>query len=539
MPARRGFNFFSFGLPSGALHVWTNSDPARRDRALARMRDVLAVSLTGQLRWFQLTLATLRRFLLFPLNHPWRGFYVGPADEGFDLTSTLHRHFAEVEDSCFYATGVKWARHGPSAPFEMRVGAESESWCATHGKQAVRSQLEFNADRVPIFGICDNGGGRNQRESFLPLLTPNGPICTLAVSLIMQMWQAAQIVGMIEDAEQRVADVWHGRVLRLRADLFFMHEVHLPLPKLANHTQRWFSLMEDTCADLKRGSHVTLYSTSRAPHNSDRRRFISDLWTLGDRAALQAGLGEPLRVMLGPAAERRDPVQWWANSTDVWKRGFYVQPWPFALTRHGSAACVNYRGMVGILRINPRERCFTVQLRLQRPLTRVNVAPDDPYGPFYPRSWRSIDITRPGAWSLTSFEWEKLAEEWKPGTRAETEVTETLLQLGTVMERCAGLISNQSCPRTVGDRQMAGYIEGRQPTSSCESGFVEGDQLYNRYNRRRGNNVTSVVVRGCDDGGELLSTAGQSLFECVDMGLAPSSGSYRSYWTELARHRVL
>ena len=44
---------------------------------------MLAVCLTGALRWPELSLAALRRLLLLGLHDDWRAFFVGPADGSF------------------------------------------------------------------------------------------------------------------------------------------------------------------------------------------------------------------------------------------------------------------------------------------------------------------------------------------------------------------------------------------------------------------------------------------------------------------------
>ena len=44
---------------------------------------MLAVCLTGELRWFALALSNLRHLLLSRLGEPWRGFYVGAADRSY------------------------------------------------------------------------------------------------------------------------------------------------------------------------------------------------------------------------------------------------------------------------------------------------------------------------------------------------------------------------------------------------------------------------------------------------------------------------
>ena len=55
-----------------------------------------------------------------------------------------------------------------------------------------------------------------------------------------------------------------------------------------------------------------------------------------------------------------------AGSIEAWLHTYYVQPWPHALVRlfNASCCCINYRGVFGLLRVNPIQRCFTVQARL-------------------------------------------------------------------------------------------------------------------------------------------------------------------------------
>ena len=235
------------------------------------MADMTAVCLTGQLRWSPLTLATLRQFVLQPLTHAWRAYYVGPADAEFDQSMPLLlKHFVRSsDDMCAYDHDVTWAWRGAKEPFEL------------HGRDAClgppRPRLAFNVDRLPVFGVCEhsNDGG-------LPHMRGGNPLCSLGVSMLMQMWQCAQAIALVERAEARsFSGLWHSRVLKLRTDIFFFHPVELPpIPDLE---QPWYSLMEDTCIAVPGATHMMLqHARPRCSGNPVINKKFPDMQGLVD-----------------------------------------------------------------------------------------------------------------------------------------------------------------------------------------------------------------------------------------------------------------
>ena len=477
--------------------------------AIARNRDVMslaapavistdmtAVCLTGQLRWSPLTLATLRQFVLQPLTHAWRAYYVGPADVEFDQSMPLLlKHFVRsTGDMCTYDHVVSWSWQGAEQPFEL------------HGRDACvrspRPRLAFNVDRLPSFGVCEHR--QHNMEAMLPHMEGSNELCSLEISMLMQMWQCAQAIALVERAEARSSGLlWHSRVLKLRTDIFFFHPVELPpVPDLE---QPWYSLMEDTCIALTGARHMMLqHATGYPPHAWEFKRFISDFWAYGNRRAMGAAMRELLRTVFFNASERIDPkqavrTQYHMNPTTA-LLGYYVQPWPFVLDKlYNKTQCLDYAGSIGLVRVNPAASCFVVQARLMQahPSNRRGVRAGQHRAELRATTWESIDIGEPAGTYLTEFEAQRLAS---------AGATPWLIPaIADLYRRCFGLVSKVSCPRIVGDRQMVGKgITKLERTVDCQQGF-EFDSV--RKN--------TVAIGGCA-GGSLRADR----FVCLDEGLA-------------------
>ena len=458
----------------------------------ADMADTTAVCLTGQLRWSPLTLAMLRQFVLQPLTHAWRAYFVGPADAEFDQSMPLLlKHFVRSsDDMCAYDHHVTWTWRGVEEPFEL------------HGRNACvgppRPRLAFNVDRLPVFGVCEHSG-----EHSLTMEGAN-PLCSLEVSMLMQMWQCAQAIALVERAEARPSSgLWHSRVLKLRTDIFFFQPVELP--QIPDLEQPWYSLMEDTCIAVPGARHMMLqHSQAYPPHAWEFKRFVSDFWAYGNRRAMGAAMRELLRTVFVNASERIDPKQA-ARSKHLRQprtalEGFYVQPWPFVVSKlYNKTQCLDYGASIGLIRVNPTMSCFVVQARLMRAhvSNRGGVRAGQPRAALRATTWEAIDIGEPAGTYLTEFELHRLAS---------ASTTPWLLPaIADLYRRCFGLVSKVSCPRTVGDRQMVGKdITKLVKTAACQQGF--------KFDSLRNN---SVVVGGCA-GGSLPA----SRFVCLDEGLA-------------------
>ena len=90
-------------------------------RMASSSADALAICLTGQARWFALSLANLRQFVLRFVQFHWRGFYVGPADLHFSAARTL------LEAGAGRAGGGRFARWCAAA-LALVDALESSLW---------------------------------------------------------------------------------------------------------------------------------------------------------------------------------------------------------------------------------------------------------------------------------------------------------------------------------------------------------------------------------------------------------------------------
>ena len=104
-------------------------------------------------------------------------------------------------------------------------------------------------------------------------------------------------------------------------------------------------------------------------------------------------------------------------------------------------------------------------------------------------TWTTIDLRAPARAFLTEFEAGKLgrsgATPWLLGALAD------------LYQRCLGLVAqNASCPRIVGDRQMAGQIASLSATADCQRGYGWQQQEATS----KGDARSSVAVGGCSGG---------------------------------------
>ena len=477
----------------------------------------VAVVVIGQLRWFPITLASLRHFLLLqlPAPHRWRGFFVGPAGSP-SVRSLLASHLVtDPANACEYAADVEWRWAGASMPFEMHP----RDVCL---QQPQRRQLAFNADRVPTFGVCWNAGA-NQREVFLPKPGARSLLCSQAVSLIMQMWQSAQAVDLIKGAERRSGGaLWHGRVVRVRADLAFLHPVHLPR---SPSSRPWFSFLDGSCAGVKNATHVGLYRPRRPgesvkPSEHTSRRFVPDLILIGSRSTLDIALREPIRILIANATEYEDPRQ--QGLPHPGGSYYYAHPLPHALLKHFDAsACVDASNTIGLLRINSEKNCWNVQLRLQkRQRGRAHRRSRGGDGALSGRVWRTISVTEP-------------VDRWLSGhdltilKSANRNSDLFLIKLAELYARCVGLQSNASCPRVVGDRQLVA-AGGSSLATNCRMPMnLAAARVRKAYSAAASSALLSASCHGADElpkGTENEQPDDAAVYACVDAGLAALVG---------------
>ena len=220
-----------------------------------------AVCLTGSLRWPELTLPALRHLLTLWLRDPSKVYYVGPADAAYESAKDLLLDHFQVLDErvCAYPPNVSWVWRPPdlnsaatreavaSATFSTvhknSATANTSTAFALHGPGACqnRERLTLNAAWLPFFRRCrDARFGLTELPEGLQMEGEKGwkgmfrydraraMPCSGALSLVMQLWQCAHCLELIEAQERKWGGVPHDKVLRLRADLFFFRPVALP-----------------------------------------------------------------------------------------------------------------------------------------------------------------------------------------------------------------------------------------------------------------------------------------------------------------------
>ena len=460
---------------------------------------MLAVCLTGQLRWFALTLANIEHLVLRRINGPHRLFFVGPVGErSFDSAAQVLAELgAQPQDICAYHPKLTWTwgRAALGRPLGRFEGHGSDV-CLQRRRPRAR-RLYFDRRWLPLFRRCvvqmrgsedrlappdnldgsDRGPGRGCRACEIYNASRSQP-CSSAVSLIMQLWQvqphmlrhalmhccaysavhlapqSAQSLALIQAAERRSAP-YHDTVLRLRPDLFLLYPVELPRP--AQGLKDWYTLFEESCV-LKEGVLEMPYGRRNAG------RFFQDWWLYGSRSTMVVALAEPLQRLLEFGSDAAAfqacarchvrPTSFGAKATSCCDRSwenrrstpkYDVHPVPEALNRrfNASAQCLRYDASTyGLMRVNTAASCFMVQARLPNPRARFL---NKRYGKSdrdLKHFWRQLDLMSDGKLDLLTPEHEEAARTRLRGG------------IAALYRRCFGLVSNRSCERTVGDRKL-------------------------------------------------------------------------------------
>ena len=397
--------------------------------------NMLAVCLTGQLRWPALTLAMLHQFVLrsIPLS---RRYFVGPADESYQRGEPLLDKLDFPRAArCAYDPSISWewrsSNNGVDAPFELHAKRP----CIT-GDARRRPKLRFDVSRLPVFRQCQlhrlfrrmpspvgldaSATSRYDRVRSRP--------CASAISLVLQLWQCAQCVQLVRAAEDAApGTLYHSSVLRLRSDIFYF--VPVTLPRLPATTSAWFSTMEDSC-DIEHATHQV--------HSTRKRmgRFIQDWMLYVSRAALDV-LSLPLQILLQFG---RDAAA--TSKSGAYQERWYIyHPFPHALETqfpNASKHCIPVSNgtFYGILRANAGARCYLVNARLptcmwhkRRRAVCRHWAPG--------RVWKLVTPSDRRSFASSIYFGGRLLEEMDRGIRD-----------------CFGLTANASCPRLVGDQSI-------------------------------------------------------------------------------------
>ena len=485
---------------------------------------LLAVCLTGQLRWHTLTLANLQHFVLGRLATAHRLYYIGPGEHQGSAEQTLKLLGAEPQDICAYNPKLTWAWGSgsmgvPVDPFEMH-GA---GFC-TDATRARARQVVFNLRWLPLFRRCL--AQKKGSLTAIPLpgnmdgppclrTTRAGTRCTTqynvsraqpcpsAVSLIVQLWQARQSLALVRAAEQRLS-IRHHAVLRIRPDIFFFKPVDLPRPA-AGQTS-WYSMMEGSC-QIHEGWEEATYGLKH-------QRFLQDFWMYGSRDVMEVALEQPLDRLLGFG---RDAAKFMACATCHRRPAsispgkgklksaqgesccrkqrrntpkYALHPLPDTLVHvyNESKHCLTFRDAYGLIRANPAEECFMVQARLPLAVSRTERRRGLGRGVKY--KWGEVDLSR-GVPRRLRFDGQ------------HTDLSAPFLKdVAALYDRCFGLASNTSCPRTVGDKKLWSGAEAacfRSQTSTCAS-------------------QDDIVPRGF---------GGRTGFECAMAGMPKLIGSFR------------
>ena len=417
--------------------------PATPPRAPAD--SMVAVCLTGQLRWPALTLPMLHQFVLrwIPLS---RRYFVGPGDESYQRGEPLLDKLAFPRDArCAYDPSVSWewrASNGVGdAPFELHA----ERPCITGGERR-RPKLRFDVSRLPVFRQCQLHGDRGLPEARIP--SPAGldassasrydrvrsRPCASAISLVLQLWQCQQCFQLIRSAEQAApSTVHHSSVLRLRSDIFYF--VPMTLPRFPDSTSAWFSTMEDSC-DVEHATHQAVGHPGRA----SRGRFLQDWMLYVSRAAWDV-LNLPLQLLLQfgrDAAAAAIATPWHGKAEPPL---YHDHPFPHALeTRYPNASkrCIPISNATfyGLLRAHPGERCYAVNARLPACM------------------WRKRRRSACKHWAHGRA-WKVIAPSERRSFASNIQFGGRLLQeIDRGIRDCSGLTANATCPRLVGDQSI-------------------------------------------------------------------------------------
>ena len=554
------------------------------------MRAATAVCVTGALRWPEITLSALRHMLLLWQRDASHVFFVGPADAAYRAAMPLPRDHLQVppERVCAYPPNISWVWRPPNLnAAATRAAASSATFSTTnhdgngastafslHGSGACqgREQLKLNVAWLPFFRRCRDArfgftklpeglavDGDNGWKSMYRYERARAMPCSGAISLVMQLWQCARCLELIEEKERTWNGIFHDKILRVRADLFFFRPV--ALPHLGDSTLPRFSLMESTC-NIEAGLHEMARKL--------RPQFFQDFWAYGTRPAMRVLLREPLRRLLiyglqqanrsvhYVAAVRRARRAREANGEGIAAEGngegtgglagedgagssageggstggsssssggdsggssggggalpispkaFAVHPVLYGLHFDlNASSCVPFEDPVGLLRINPHEGCFGVQARIK-------------YASL--SGWMQLSVS-----NLTS--------KWHRRQRVIDEFNERVPQLprerlpdvAKVYADCLGLRSEQSCPRVIGDKMLR-----NGPAADCFRNRTDiegakrdrshrGQQLVGpRVAGDGGCGVPEVLTLGKGPHGRLIATSDDA-FMCMDDGLA-------------------
>ena len=294
-----------------------NQPDARRTDGTSTIT-TMGVCLTGELRWFGLTLSSLQVFLLQALEpHSYRLYHVGPRQpllHGAERR-TLHRMGADIHDVCHYDPNItfEWGAGNdttwlPSGPFERHGPTPSADATLPYKRKLPRSvELRFDARWLPIFRRCLLSG--NTIGPTAPLGFPKNVRahsynrirsrpCAAGVSLIIQLWQSTQCLTLMNAAENRWRaagqSLWHETILRLRADIFFFRPIALPRPS-QQQGPLWYSFMEETCQVSQARVEATF--------GNARGRFLQDFWMYGSREVMNTALSQPLQHLLNTSLQ--------------------------------------------------------------------------------------------------------------------------------------------------------------------------------------------------------------------------------------------
>ena len=450
---------------------------------------MLAVCLTGEMRWPELTLAAVNEMILrrIPTDRR-RTYHVGPSDPTTSAgTELLLRRLgiASAHDSCPYHPTLSWEwgpadiNGEPTTPFDATFNGRSP--CTSRDIDApTPMKLRLNARSLPVFKRC--GGpvctprmvAKNihcsQEENATWRLPPppgmdessdeydlqRAAPCQSAISLVMQLWQCKQCIELIRAAEHRstlpqvdaafhvhspTVPLHHNTILRLRMDLFFFHPVALPRPAV-DSGDTWYSLFESTC-DVDSGGQMAGSSHIRPGVQKHKLRFLQDFVAIGSRRVMDLALTRPLDVLLEQSLANLR--HWRSVESRSAKRHrsmpeYFYHPLPHTLIRHFNASRVCVRAeeqRYGLTRVNVALGCLSIQSRV--------------FG-----FWKEIGDTPP-----------KPSRYWigaKPFTPWLDQKQITFLRAATgVFRRCFGLRANASCPRLVGDTTLS----SKGPVAEC------------------------------------------------------------------------
>ena len=479
---------------------------------------LLAVCLTGQLRWHTLTLANLQQFVLARLPSAHRLYFIGPGERHGPAEQSLRLLGAEPQDICAYNPQLTWAWGSgsmgvPVEPFEMH----GSGFCTDFRRSRAR-QVVFNLRWLPIFRRCIAQKKGSLSQVPLPGNMDGPPCsrahlggvpvgrcttqynasraqpCPSAVSLIVQLWQAQQSLALVRAAEQRLF-IRHDAVLRIRPDIFFFKPVDLPRPAVGQTT--WYSMLEESCR-IHEGWEEATYGLKH-------QRFLQDFWLYGSRDVMEVALEQPLTRLL---TFGRDAAAFMACAT-CHKRPasiaprrmigesccrrqrkntpkYALHPLPDTLVHvfNESQHCLTFNDAYGLIRANPAESCFMVQARMAIPArTKRGVG-------LVRHKWGEVDLSR------------GVPRRLKLHGQHEDLSVPFLKDLAALYERCFGLASNTSCPRTVGDHKLWSGAEAacfRSQTAACAS-------------------QDDIAPGG---------VGGRTGFECAAAGIAKLVGSFR------------